>query len=691
MSESQRPPQPEKPAVALPTAPVRSRGGILLRLTLVWAWLLAWHLLYPRADCMGLLVAALVPALLITLSMAEHDFLRRRAFLQVYLRPTGLLYRLLRGGFALLDWQILKALVLATILLIEVVGWDLAVWIILGLDLVLVATLFPWLARTLGGQVQPVFIEMLTRGYLLKLNAGVLFVAILVSSFYLPHPDFRGVALAEAVQFQIEQGQSGCVTFNVLTRLAAAKDAAAWWAARHWLGTLQDPNLSLFGWVVFLAATGLASWAYSRMLLGILINPRQLSARLRPRPLGANTEHRQPPTEVPAIQPDTRGNGSYALLGFVVVVLVLALLSVYAGLEAGRQLADKRLAPNNLMRIVINGTVSHLPVGAVSDLQPQLQDELEAQQAKAIRDLDTEVDRRIDPIFASVLDQVPDFTDWYYSLQGEYSRYAAVLSGGDVAEYLGERFREAVLQPVGLETALDERLTELNGYADARVRQGYAAVLEKAAALVDAEQVSGLPDQQAAQVEKSLDLGAVVTDHLQIRGSDMAQQAAAGLVAVGVGAAVAKGMGAVVTKKIVASVVSTKSFQAAAALLTKLVAKTAVKETGAAGAALTGVTLCSPSGLVALLCGAVAGAVTWVAVDKVFIELDEAINREAFEAEIRNAILNERDILKAQLKDAYRQVVTSSYQRTAQALSDALAPPEGPPKPPGRFVPADAL
>jgi len=195
----------------------------------------------------------------------------------------------------------------------------------------------------------------------------------------------------------------------------------------------------------------------------------------------------------------------------------------------------------------------------------------------------------------------------------------------------------------------------------------------------------------ARHVQKNVDLTTLVSDRLQISGSEITQEAISGLVAVGVGTAVAKGMGAVVTKKIVATVLGTKSFQAAAALLTKLVAKTAVKETGAAAAALTGVTLCSPGGLVALMCGAVAGAVTWVAVDKVFIEFDEALNREEFEADIRSAIVSERDILKAQLNDAYGQVITTGYRRTGQALSDALGPPEGAPKSPGLFVPAEAL
>lgn len=691
MTEARPGPQAERAPPERARTAVPSTGGILLRLILAWTWLLGWHLLHRQADCLGLLVATLTPALLITLSMAEHGLLRRRAFLQVYLDQAGLLYRLLRGGFLLVTWQLVKALLLTAVLLVEAVAWGLPLWIILGLDLLLVAGLYRWMARRLGSQVRPVFVTMLTRDYLLKLNAGLLFVTILIGSFYLPQPDYRDLTLSEAVQFRTEQAQGGCPAFSAVARLTAAKDAAAWWAAQHWLGTLHNPNLSLFGWIAFLAATGLATWAYSRMLLGTLIDPLSLSAQLNARPPDSSIDsQRDPPAGHPA-QSGSRPKGNFVLAGFVVVVLILALVASYAALEAGRQLADRRLAPDSLMRIVINGTVTHLPAEAGLRLEPRLRAELEAQKSTAIRDLGAEVDRRIDPIFAAALDRVPEFADWYYSLQGEYGRYATLLSGDDIAEYLGGRFRQTVLQAAGLESQLDRQLSGLDGYSTARVQQGQAALLEKAAVLIRAEQIPAVSEQDTALVQKNVNLTSLVSDHLRIGSAEVAQEAISGLVAVGVGTAVTKGLGAVVAKKIVANVAGTKSFQAAAALLTKLVAKAAVKETGAAGAALTGATLCSPSGLVALVCGAVAGAVTWVAVDKVFIGLDEALNREEFEADIRHAILSERDILKAQLHDAYRRVIASSYGRTGQALSEALRPSSGAPKSPGRFVPAEAL
>jgi hypothetical protein len=672
-----------------PTA--SSGGGILPRLLLAWAWLLGWHLLHAQIDCPGLLLTALVPGVLITLSMAEHGFLRRRAFLQVYLEPTGMLYRLLRGGVWMLTWQIIKALFLTVILLVEAVSWERALWIVLGLDLLLVTGLYRWLTRRLEKQVQSDFVAMLTRDYLIKLNAGLLFVVILIGSFYLPQPDYRGLTLPEAVEYQTAQSGVGCAAFSALTRLAAAKDAAAWWAARHWLGTLRDPNLSLLGWIVFLASTGLASWAYSRMLLGTLINPLELPARLRPRPVRGEPESRgQCPAKGPPRE-DRRPKRNFVLVGFVVTVLTLALLSVYAALEAARQLADSRLAPDNLIRIVINGKVAHLPVGAGIRLEPQLREELVAQERAAIRDLSTEIDRRLDPIFTAALGQIPAFTDWYYSLQGEYSRYAALLAGSDVAEYLGERFRDTVLQPARLESSLDTQLAGLDAYSTARIREGQAALLEKATTLIRAERVPAPGAQDAAHVEKHVDLSGLISEHLGIGGGHITQEAISGVVAVGVGTAVAKGLGTVVAKKIVANVVGTKSFQAAAALLGKLVAKTAAKETGAAGAALTGVTICSPGGLAALVCGAIAGTVAWVAVDKAFIELDEALNREQFETDIGDVILKERDLLKVQLRDAYERLITSRYRGTGQALSEALRPADRPPTPPGRFVPAEAL
>jgi len=165
-----------------------------------------------------------------------------------------------------------------------------------------------------------------------------------------------------------------------------------------------------------------------------------------------------------------------------------------------------------------------------------------------------------------------------------------------------------------------------------------------------------------------VDLGVVLRDGLTLSEQDLGRTALAALAATGAGTAVTKGLGAVVVKKLVGKLMGTSSMKLAAALLGKLLLKSGVKGGGTAAVAATGVTLCAPGGLVALGCGLVAGVVTWVLVDKAFVEIEEALNRETFEADLRSAMIAERDDLKRRLGDAYETAVRARYAELAKQL-----------------------
>ena len=74
--------------------------------------------------------------------------------------------------------------------------------------------------------------------------------------------------------------------------------------------------------------------------------------------------------------------------------------------------------------------------------------------------------------------------------------------------------------------------------------------------------------------------------------------------------------------------------------------KVAAKEAGAIALSAAGATaICSPTGPFAIACGIGAGIVTWLTIDKVAIEIDEA----RFRAEMRAEILKEVQVSKTAL------------------------------------------
>jgi hypothetical protein len=117
---------------------------------------------------------------------------------------------------------------------------------------------------------------------------------------------------------------------------------------------------------------------------------------------------------------------------------------------------------------------------------------------------------------------------------------------------------------------------------------------------------------------------------------------------------------------VVGKVAAKKSIQSGAALASKALAKK-----GASAALLSagvGTTACAPAGPVAVLCGVTAGLVTWLAVDKSLVELDEVFHREEMRADILKVLAGQQ----AELAEQLRQKHYLRVDRMAAQVSDAV-------------------
>jgi hypothetical protein len=292
----------------------------------------------------------------------------------------------------------------------------------------------------------------------------------------------------------------------------------------------------------------------------------------------------------------------------------------------------------------------------------------------------------VDTAFAPALERVPRFTDWYYSLRGEYSRYLSALTD-DLPGFMARKLEEEVIAPSRLEGGLDRLEGSLSADLAGRLQAEQRWALGTLAELVAADSVPRDTPQYRGRVENTVDLGSLLRDGLSVSEKDLGRTALAALAATGAGTAVAKGLGAVVVKKLVAKLMGTSGMKLAVALLGKLLVKTGVKGGGSAAAAATGLTLCAPGGLIAVGCGLVAGVVVWVLVDKAFIEIEEALDRDTFEADLRSAMIAERDDLKRRLGQAYEGAVRERYAELAKQLVAHTPAAMRPPVERG-FVPA---
>ncbi|WP_419605196.1 hypothetical protein [Thiolapillus sp.] len=373
-------------------------------------------------------------------------------------------------------------------------------------------------------------------------------------------------------------------------------------------------------------------------------------------------------------------------LGFFGVILVLALLAGFAFLRGGRQLAELQVQQQaepvqQLLYVILNGEQRVVPEAKRLQLSLDIQSAVDEEQGKLLERMRQQIDAAVDTAFAPVHDHVGDFADWYYSLTGEYMRYAHAV-GGDMGEYMQQQLKETVFLPAALEANLDNMLADINARLSRDIRQSgdrFSSRLQLVIAAGSWPVGSGEP-----VFGGSLNLDEMFASGVQLSSRDLNRQVVAALAATGTGVVLAKGVGAVVVKKTLAKVAGTKSFHVASALLAKLVAKSAVKGGGMLAGAGAGTAICSPAGPGALVCGAIGGLIAWLAVDKAVIELDEALNRDVFEDDMHAAITAQQQQLKAALQQAYARVLNAGFAPVKQGARTLAVPV-------GKFTPADSV
>jgi hypothetical protein len=87
--------------------------------------------------------------------------------------------------------------------------------------------------------------------------------------------------------------------------------------------------------------------------------------------------------------------------------------------------------------------------------------------------------------------------------------------------------------------------------------------------------------------------------------------------------------------------------------------------------------------------GAVTGLAAWLLVDKAVLEAEELFNREELENELRQALADQRDELRATLKTRYFSKIQAGYNQLQDGLASHVRPTNTVPK--KDFVPAHAI
>jgi hypothetical protein len=207
---------------------------------------------------------------------------------------------------------------------------------------------------------------------------------------------------------------------------------------------------------------------------------------------------------------------------------------------------------------------------------------------------------------------------------------------------MSERLEAELFGATGFVDRLEEASQAIEAAAASRLAEAAAHLGQRAGAALKAERcrLEGVSLQALGHLDRDRVRVAVAAT-----GGAAAGAATAKLLAQETGAAIA------------AKVAAKNSFKAAAALAGKATAK---KGGSVLLSAAAGTAVCAPGGPLAVLCGVAAGVVTWVAVDKVLVEVDEALFRDEMRADLMATVAEQRAALGQALKTRHAALIDAT-------------------------------
>lgn len=522
----------------------------------------------------------------------------------------GRFFRLFAGRLLLGAVALLLVLLAAPFVVVRLHALDAHDWILLALLVPLQLCVFSGFRNLLQHEYKPWLLTAAALDWT-RCVCPTLLAAVYAALLLLQ----RETGAAPDLAMAIEQAQArvagldASLALATLARFMAIVDGSKAW----FLANLAERAGSLAYW-----AAVLDFWMLCYLLcrvLAIALLPRSEWRRV----FGPLTDER----DVPALAP-RRIAVACALFTFVTLFIGIPML---AGIETQvrAQPGLQQLVAGTRLRVERIGEEYFAP-GTIAAL------ERARRVALARLDVSTaELRAATEAAFDAMEGNVDLYLDWYYSLGAEYMRIGHLLAG-DLEDYMARRFAGTLAQ--GDAFADVERALAASLVNSAEANALYARLSDN---ILEQNRVA-LPERQVIVV-RQLDLREVLTppEHAELFGVQSRLLASGGGAMAGV-------LGGAIAGKLVAKVVTKSSFKLATQAAAKLVASKAAGTTLGAGAgAATGGAIGSVvpgfgTAIGALVGGMLGGLAVGIGIDKALIEFEEAVGREAFRAELLQAL-----------------------------------------------------
>ena len=609
-------------------------GGYLLGLP---AAVLLLYVLTSAAgalNCVWLLPIIVVVALPIWRYHTDRILFERRAILATVATPTGTLWQWFWRGRVASTLQVFVALALAAVLLSVLMPLKWLHWAVLAADALLLALVIPMVRRALAGQIRAGYIGLVARRWpLTLLNVFILMAGfVYVDYAVVGWPDTRDLSWAAVVENAFHAAQEGtsCAVLGTAVGAADAIGALSRHFASLFIPSLPQGSVRFIAWITFLAWAGFGAFLYTRFLLGIVA----LMDRVGGHEAGADDR-------------TTRA--------FVYTILVLAIPTIFGSIkyqewQAGRASTEAPVVQEEAPPDPCAGFTFD-----TAGLSAETTETVNRARTEANSLAEARIDAALDEAFGKAELGVDQYLDWYYSMLGDYSRLAAVVTG-DIDQMMGEKLNHFIIEQTGFATILET--------SSSSIEQETMILMEGAAEAVGTS-INNAVGASPCEVP-NVELGGLM---------DLRRDRLRATIATAAG-------GGVAAKLLLAKPASALAGKLAAKGSVKLAGKTLAKAGVKKGATLAttaagagGATAaCSPLGPAAVLCGVGAGLVIWFATDKVVLEVDEWVNRDDMRAELMAGLNEQRAEIREQLMTLHAGLV-DRYAAEIQATADKVFVP----------------
>ena len=601
--------------------------------------LMATAIAIPYIECWGLFALAILGAWPIWVYATEVALFERRVLLGHLTHTDSSIRHFFWTGTLKRVIQTVVSLFLSALLVILATRLTAEAWLLLVFNSIVLSLAVEPFRRRLAKDVSEEHLGLVNRRWvLLTANIAFLTLAFFLLDFFSGVPDTRQQTWSDVVEQSFyAEADTICPFLGWLIGTLAAADALVWHLSQITIPQLPDRLLKLLAWAIVLLHSGILAYVFTRLQLGIMILVERRAA------------------------PSTTESTLSRSFVYTIILLALPIFYAYGKLiqtdwtkvREGTQDAIKLTDPCQLDPVVRN------------KLLASMDENLQAERVQAREVAAQKIDEGLEQVIKDLEPAVDRYLDWYFTVVGEYERLAA-LATGNISQTMQKRLQEHVFE----ETHFPQLLQTVEH--EATIASGSVINAAVANMLPDAMDKVRPNACQLGQFDaETLSSGLTASEFMPNFERDLKAAATA----VGGGTAVAAASMKVFARKAgtvaVSKAVATKSFQAAVGLAAKFAAK---KGGGALVAGATGAAICSPGGPAAIVCGVVAGVVTWITIDKIGVEIDEHINRDEMKEDILQAIRDTTPEIALELQNRQYSWIDASFEEIRKAMPIIFIP-----------------